>query len=146
MSREHAQRSTEAAEFEKPQAQAEETEKATKFANGKPPPVGGAFSDHAGTSQLAYEEDENEKELKTKVGALVSSKFGNDYKKAFDHYDRDKDGAVTKSELVELLSDAGVGNGLTRSVWAKKIIEKLDASHDSAIEWSEFEAVFRARA
>lgn len=146
MSREHAQR-TEVAELDNPQAaHAEENEKATKFSHGNPPPVGGAFKDPAGTSQLAYEEDANEKELKQKVGALVSSKFGNDFKKAFTHYDRDKDGAVTKGELVELLEDAGVGNGITRGIWAKKIIEKLDASHDHAIEWSEFEAVFRARA
>lgn len=146
MSREHAQRN-EAPELDKPQvAHAEESEHATKFSSGNPPPVGGAFKEPAGTSQLAFEEDENEKELKTKVGALVSSKFGNDYKKAFDHYDRDKDGAVTKGELVELLEEAGVGNAITRGVWAKKIIEKLDASHDHAIEWSEFESVFRARA
>jgi hypothetical protein len=146
MSREHAQRN-EAAEHEKPQvAQAEVEEKATKFAGGHPPAVGGGFQEQVGTSQLAYEEDENEKELKQKVGALVSSQFGGDYKKAFTHYDGDKDGAVTKGELVQLLEDAGVGNGITRGMWAKGIIAKLDTSHDKGIQWGEFESVFRARA
>jgi hypothetical protein len=146
MSREHAQRN-EAAEHDKPQVAKEEVEeKATKFGAGHPPPVGGPFHEQVGTSQLASEEDENEKELKQKVGALVSTQFGGDYKKAFTHYDSDKDGSVTKSELVELLEQAGVGNGITRGMWAKKIIEKLDASHDKGIQWAEFESVFRARA
>lgn len=146
MSREHAQR-TEVAELDKPlAAQAEENETATKFSNGNPPPVGGAFKEAAGTSQLAFEEDANEKELKQKVGALVSSKFGGDFKKAFEHYDRTGDGAVTKGELVDLLEDAGVGNGITRGIWASKIIEKLDTSHDRGIQWAEFESVFKAQA
>jgi hypothetical protein len=146
MSREHAQRN-EAAEHEKPQVAKDEVEeKTTKFANGHPPEVGGGFQEHVGTSQLAFEEDANEKELKEKVGALVSSQFGGDYKKAFTHYDTSKDGSVTKGELVQLLEDAGVGNGITRGIWAKKIIEKLDTSQDKGIEWNEFESVFRARA
>lgn len=124
----------------------QEAESETKFAGGKPPHVGGAFNDASGTATLAYEEDEHERELKQKVGALVASKYGGDYKKAFDHYDVDKNGAVGKSELMQLLSDAGVGNGITRGMWASKIIEKLDANVDKAIDWSEFETVFRAAA
>lgn len=123
-------------------AAGEEAEKETKFAGGKPPPVGGAFKDPAGTSDLAYEADDNERELKEKVGKLVSTKFGGDYKKAFEHYDKDKDGSVTKGELVALLSDAGVGNGLTRGIWASKIIDRLDQDSDAAIQWAEFESVF----
>jgi hypothetical protein len=146
MSREHAQRH-EAAEHDKPQVAKDETEEqATKFAGGHPPAVGGGFQEHVGTSQLAYEEDANQRELKEKVGALVTSQFGGDYKKAFAHYDSEKNGTVTKSELVQLLEDAGVGNGLTRGMWAKGIIEKLDTSQDKGIQWSEFESVFRARA
>jgi hypothetical protein len=146
MSREHAQRH-EAVEHDKPQVAKDEVEeKATKFAGGHPPAVAGAFHEQVGTSQLAFEEDENEKELKQKVGALVASQFGGDYKKAFSHFDSDKDGSVTKGELVQLLEEAGVGNGITRGMWAKKIIEKLDTSHDKGIQWAEFESVFRARA
>ena len=124
----------------------EEAQSETKFAGGKPPPVNQGFQEANGTATLAYEEDANERELKQKVGKLVTSKFGGDYKKAFTHYDADKDGAVGKSELVQLLSDAGVGNGLTRGTWANKIIEKLDSNADQAIEWPEFESVFSASA
>jgi hypothetical protein len=96
-------------------------------------------------SELAYEsEDENVKELKSKVGTLVDGEFGGDYKKAFDHYDSDRDGGIHKAELVALLKDAGVGNGFTRGAWASGIIERLDKSTDEQIQWAEFESVFRA--
>ncbi len=116
--------------------------------SGHAPPVADAGDKHADrtASQLAFEEDGNVRELKTKVGALVQSKFGGDYKKAFAHYDTNQDGGVDKGELVQLLSDAGVGNGITRGTWASKIIEKLDTTGDSKIEWSEFETVFTAAA
>jgi hypothetical protein len=98
-------------------------------------------------SELAYDsEDENVKELKAKVAALVKRDHDGDYKKAFDHYDGDKDGGVEKSELVKLLGDAGVGNFVTRSTWANRIIEKLDKGQDQKIQWSEFEAIFIEKA
>jgi hypothetical protein len=85
-------------------------------------------------------EDKNVVELKTKVSALVTERFGGDYKKAFDHYDADKDGGVGRDELMQLLRDAGVGSGLTRGIWASRIIEKLDQAADAKIQWNEFES------
>lgn len=120
----------------------EEAESNTKFAGGKPPPVGGKFDEPAGTSQLAFAEDANEKELKEKVGALVSKRFGGDFQKAFTHYDSDKSGGVSRDEIVKLLADAGVGNGLTRGAWASGILKKLDRDENGAIEWTEFQSVF----
>jgi hypothetical protein len=120
----------------------EETPAPQRYARGPVPDVGGAEGDPArSASQLAFEEDGNVKELKTKVSALVDRKFGADYKKAFEHYDTDRDGSIAKAELVKLLSDAGVGNGLTRGAWASGIIEKLDQSGDAKIQFNEFEAV-----
>jgi len=118
-----------------------------RYVAGHAPPVA-PISQQAGetASQLAYEEDEHERELKQKVSALVTRKFGGDYQRAFAHYDTDGDGAVGKAELVALLADAGVGSGLTRGIWAGKIIDKLDSSSDGKIDWSEFESVFKARA
>lgn len=107
-----------------------------QFAGGPIPPV----------QVAAVEEDANVKELKTKVGALVAKTFGGDYKKAFEHYDGDKDGGVGKDEIKKLLEDAGVGNGLTRGAWASGIIEKVDKSADGKIQWTEFEAVFSGSA
>ncbi len=124
-----------------------ESESHERFAGGRAPAVQEGFRDGGATaSQLAYAEDENEKELEQKVSALVAKKFGGDYKKAFDHYDTDGDGSIGKSELSGMLSEAGVGNGLTRGVWATKIIEKLDTGGDKKVSWGEFETIFRGRA
>jgi hypothetical protein len=144
--REHQQRAAnrDHDEVEKKEAEHEEAAE-TKFAGGKPPPVGDKFDGAGGGSaQLAYEEsDDKERELKEKVGQLIATRFEGDYRKAFDHYDKDKDGTITKGELVRLLSDAGVGNALTRPIWAGKIIDRLDRNIDEAIAWHEFDSVFR---
>ena len=147
--REHQQRAAnrDHDEVEKKEVEQEEAAE-TKFAGGKPPPVSDKFEGAGGgASQHAYEEsDNNERELKEKVSKLVATRFEGDYKKAFDHYDKDKDGTITKGELVRLLNDAGVGNVVTRPIWAGKIIERLDRNIDDAVAWHEFESVFRARA
>jgi len=61
--------------------------------------------------------EENRRELEEKVEALVKSRFGGDYRTAFGHYDAD-----SKDEMKALLSDAGIGRGLTRWAWAKGVI------------------------
>src|SRR5258706_10413208 len=130
--------------IEQPPAAAIEEPTRAKYIGGEVPPVhadAAAAPVHT-ASEKAYAEDDHERELKTKVGALVQSKFGGNYKAAFEHYDADKSGSIDKHELVHLLADAGVGSGLTRGTWASRIIEKLDSNADGAIEWSEFESVF----
>jgi Ca2+-binding EF-hand superfamily protein len=83
-------------------------------------------------------------ELRDKVGRLVRDQFGGDYHKAFDHYDGDvKDGKISPRELTQLLGDAGVGNWLTRSVWASGIIAELDTDRDGSISEAEFEDVLK---
>jgi hypothetical protein len=100
-------------------------------------------------SELAYqlaanEEDENVKELKAKVKALVDKKFKGDYQAGFAAYDSKQDGGLDKDELKALLADAEVGNGLTRGAWASGIIKKLDKNDDKMVQWREFEIVFKA--
>lgn len=84
-------------------------------------------------------DSDDEKTLKDGVSNLVQSRFGGDYKKAFSRY-AGPDGSIEESELITLLKDADVGNRITRSTWAEKIIEKLDANKNGKIEWSEFSA------
>jgi hypothetical protein len=117
-----------------------------RFGAGELPPVHDAFAEPAGTADLAFAEDENERELKHKVAALVASKYGGDFKQAFAHYDSDGDGGISKGELVDLLADAGVGNAFTRGVWANKILDRIDTSHDRKIQWREFDVLFSATA
>jgi Ca2+-binding EF-hand superfamily protein len=81
------------------------------------------------------------KELTDKVTRLLAERFGGDYHKAFAHYDGNGDGRIDKEELGSLLSDAGIGNWLTRGAWADGIIAVLDANKDGTISGPEFEAV-----
>ncbi len=84
-------------------------------------------------------EDSNAKELKVKVSRLVSSKFGGDYKKAFDAYDTNHDGSINADELTKLLKDADVGNFATRGAWVSGIMERFDKNKNGKIEWKEFD-------
>ena len=88
--------------------------------------------------------EENKRELRDRVSALVGDRFGGDYRAAFGHYDADHDGAISKDELKALLADAGVGSSWTRWAWADGIIEELDANGDGVISWPEFAAAFDA--
>lgn len=88
--------------------------------------------------------EQNVRELKNKLDALVAEKFGGDYRRAFDGYDADHDGNISKAELKKLLGDAGVGNMFTRVAWAGGIIGELDTDDDVCISWAEFEAAFAA--
>ena len=87
--------------------------------------------------------DENKRELEEKVTALVTDRFGGDYRAAFAHYDADGNGSIDKSELRTLLAEAGIGSGLTRGVWASGILSELDTDGDGSISWEEFDTVFR---
>lgn len=95
--------------------------------------------------QRAEEESAEEKELKTKVKNLVNKKFGGDYKKAFNYYDKDHDNSINSKELEMLLKDADVGNWATRGSWVDAIIEKLDTNKNKKIEWIEFQNVIKKK-
>src|SRR4051812_47316593 len=100
-------------EQEKPKVEAEkESEADTKFAaNGNVPPVAGQFEEQKGSADLAFEESHaHEREMKGKVMELVQTRFEGDLKRAFEHYDLDNNGSVDKGEIMNLLSDANVGN------------------------------------
>jgi Ca2+-binding EF-hand superfamily protein len=85
--------------------------------------------------------DAQRKELQDKVNGLVAARFANDYDRAFNHYDRSKDGKISRDELLNLLADAGIGSWLTRGIWADGIITELDADRDGKISKVEFEAI-----
>lgn len=84
-----------------------------------------------------------EQELTNKVTRLVADRFGGDFTKLFEHYDSNKDGRISKAELGAMLSDAGIGNWITRGSWASGIIDALDADKNGTISPAEFQAVLR---
>jgi Ca2+-binding EF-hand superfamily protein len=62
-------------------------------------------------------------------------------RKLFDRYDANHDGKLDKSELTQLLKDIDIGNALTRGVWVKGIIDRIDTNADRMISWDEFEVI-----
>ena len=74
-----------------------------------------------------------------KVKSLVASKFGGDARAAFVHYDRDGDNKINRTELIDLLRDAGIGNLLTRGKWADGVIAEMDKDGDKAISMAELD-------
>ena len=86
-------------------------------------------------------------ELIEKVSTLVSRRFHGNYRQAFTHYASSHSATPTvdERELKSLLADAGIGNSITRGMWASGIIDELDKDADRRISWTEFEAVIRAK-
>jgi Ca2+-binding EF-hand superfamily protein len=84
--------------------------------------------------------DKQRQELEDKFTTLIKSRFDGDGRAAFAHYDTDGDGKINKDELKAMLSEAGIGSGLTRWAWADGILDELDKSGDRLISWDEFAA------
>lgn len=84
-------------------------------------------------------------ELIAKLERHVDAAYDGDYRKAFDHYDRDGDGRVAIDELHDLLTDAGVGTRWTWKIWARGIMDALDSDKDGKISWPEFDLVLNAK-
>lgn len=80
------------------------------------------------------------KELVTKVRHLVDLRHGGDFNSAFRHYanSHSADAKVNRGELIQLLTDAGIGNSLTRGRWASGVMEEIDTDGDDKISASEF--------
>jgi len=89
----------------------------------------------------------NKDELVSKIKGLLMRKTGNTTRDSmaamFKTYDKDHNGRIGERELHTMLSDAGVGNGLTRGMWVDGIIKELDTNHDGEIGWEEFDASIR---
>lgn len=72
---------------------------------------------------------DNERELISKVSALIRQRFGpvttDTMHKLFNQYASAK-GLVDRDGLMRLLTDAGVGNPLTRGLWADGILDHFD--------------------
>ncbi len=77
-----------------------------------------------------------EKEIINKIRVLITQSFNNP-EEAFDFFDKDKDGHLSKSEVEKLLQEASI-SGFIRKIVATKLIEKFDGSKDEFIAWDEF--------
>ena len=87
-------------------------------------------------------------ELITKVRQLLIKQHGCDdvaaLERTFHAYDRNRTGRLEVDELSLVLLDAGVGNKLTRSLWVKGILARLDHDRDDALSWEDFSPLLDA--
>jgi hypothetical protein len=77
------------------------------------------------------------------VQNLVNQRFGGDQQRAFNHYAGGAGREVSREGVNRLLSDANVGNGLTRGAYTSGVMDQFDTNRNNAISWSEFQSGMR---
>lgn len=82
------------------------------------------------------------RELEQKFDALTIDRYGavnlENTKKLFMSYDADGDSKINKVELKSMLTDAGIGNWITRGYWVDGIFDELDRDRDDKLTWEEY--------
>lgn len=85
-------------------------------------------------------EEKARAELVGGVKSLAKSR-GTTPEGLFAMYDGNGNGALNRDELRALLTDAHVGNGLTRGAWVSGIFQRLDKDSDDELTLSELDGV-----
>lgn len=80
----------------------------------------------------------SKKEILGLIRVLITQKFENP-QDAFNFFDKNKDGYLTKKELKKLVKSAKV-NSFISGVVAGKMIEGLDKDKNKKFDWKEFKA------
>lgn len=73
-----------------------------------------------------------------KIQILISNSF-NTPEEAFDFFDNDKDGKLSKKEIGNLLKKAEI-SGLIRGLVTSKLIDGYDKDGGGFVDWNEFKA------
>lgn len=72
---------------------------------------------------------------------LMRSKFTNP-KDAFNYYDSDKDGLLTKDDFKILLKEANVSS-LIRGLVAEFMMKNFDQNNSKTVSWKEFQKAIK---
>ena len=75
------------------------------------------------------------------IEKLMRSKFS-EPKDAFDYYDDDKDGFLTKKDFKKLLKEAKVSN-IIRGLVAEFMMQSFDTNGDGTVNWNEFQEAIK---
>ncbi len=75
------------------------------------------------------------------IEKLMRSKFSVP-KDAFNYYDSDKDGFLTKADFKILLKEAKV-SALIRGLVAEFMMQSFDANNDNLVSWIEFQEAIK---
>lgn len=92
---------------------------------------------------MPSQEEQARAELVEKVRALAK-KRGETPDALYRSYDRDQRGGLSADELLQLLSDAGVGNSFTRGMYVTAIMKKLDTDADQGVSRAELDGILSA--
>lgn len=76
------------------------------------------------------------------IEKLMRSKFTHP-REAFDYFDADKDGELTKTDFKNLLKEAKVSS-LIRGLVAEFMLNEFDTTNSGTVNWQEFEKVARS--
>ena len=71
-----------------------------------------------------------------KIQILITNNFST-AEEAFNFFDKDQNGKLSKKEIVKLLKEAEI-NGFIRGLVSSKLIEGYDKDGDGFIDWEEF--------
>jgi Ca2+-binding EF-hand superfamily protein len=75
------------------------------------------------------------------IEVLMRSKFETP-QQAFNYYDSDKDGLLTKSDFKNLLKEANV-SVLIRGLVAEFMMKSFDQNKDTTVSWEEFQQAIK---
>ncbi len=78
----------------------------------------------------------SKKEILNKIRIFITQSFDSP-QKAFDFFDKNQDGYLTKKELKKLIKSANV-NAFVSSMVARKMIAGLDEDGNKKFDWREF--------
>lgn len=78
----------------------------------------------------------SKKDILNKIQIVITKHFKTP-QDAFNFFDKNSDGKLTKAEIVELLKEAEI-NGFIRGIVSSKLIEGYDKDGDDYINWQEF--------
>ena len=71
-----------------------------------------------------------------KIQILITNHYSTP-ERAFNFFDKDGDGKLTKNEIVRLLKQAEI-SGFIRGIVSTKLVEGYDKDKDGLINWEEF--------
>lgn len=84
----------------------------------------------------------SKKEILNKLKVLITRRFKTD-KEAFDYFNKRSNLYLDKSEIIDLLKEAGVSRWIT-SLAASQIIAKFDEDGNDELDWKEFKKAIAA--
>ncbi|MEE9348514.1 MAG: EF-hand domain-containing protein [Flavobacteriaceae bacterium] len=83
----------------------------------------------------------SKKEILRKIKIVLTQNFESE-EAAFAFFDKDKDGKLSKKEIVSLLKEAKISSFL-RGIVSKKLIETYDEDGDAKVNWKEFKKAIK---